>query len=123
MIGRSRVGLLLVVASILAIIMSAYTSYQSRAFAECQAAVNEALIVAQNARADAAEQDRASDREESTATADLIRSVFSATTREESRAAYDRYAARLAEINARRTATDKRRQDNPLPAPPSQICR
>lgn len=122
MIGRSRVGLLLVVASVLAIGMSAYTSYQSRMFAECQASVNEALIVAQNARADAAEQDRASDREESLATAELIRAVFTARSQDDTRAAYLTYANRLDEITSKRAETERTRQANPLPAPPSQTC-
>ena len=121
---RSRVtGLALVIGSVLALAMSAYTSYQSRAFAECQASVNEALIVAQNARADAAEQDRASDREESLATAELIRAVFTARSQDDTRAAYLAYATRLDEITSQRAETERQRQANPLPAPPSQICR
>jgi hypothetical protein len=122
-IGRSRaIGAVLVAASVLALAMSAYSSLKSRAFAECQAQVNEALIVAQNARADAAEQDRASDRDESIATAELIRAVFASTAREQTRAAYDAYTARLGEINAQRAKSEAQRQAHPLPAPPSLVC-
>src|SRR6185436_7492556 len=67
-IGRRRfVEWSLIAASVLALIMSMVSSCQSRSYARCQSAVSEALIAATNARADAAERDRQSDRDESAA--------------------------------------------------------
>ena len=80
------------------------------------------VVIAQNARADAAEQDRTSDREESLATAELIRAVFTARSQDDTRAAYLIYAKRLDEITAQRAETERQRQSAPLPAPPSQTC-
>jgi hypothetical protein len=122
-VARSRtIGLVLVVASVLALALSTYTSIRSRAFAECQAAVNEALIVATNARASAAAQDRQADRDETTAITALIHAVFSAPTSEERLAAYQHYRAELDRIAASRAVAEADRVAHPLPAPPSQTC-
>lgn len=124
MIARSRaIGLALVVASVLALVMSLYSSYQSRRYASCQSAVSEALIQATNARAAAAEQDRRSDQDESAATAELIRTVFTVQTPAERIAAYGAYRKALDEINAHRATAQAERVAHPLPAPPSQTCR
>lgn len=123
MIARSRVFyIVLTLAALVAIVMSVYQSVQFAAYNRCQSQVTEALIQSQLARAEAAEQDRASDREESAATADLIRAVFSSTSREQTLNAYNAYASRMQEIAARRASTDAQRQAHPLPAPPSQTC-
>lgn len=121
--ARSRaVGLVLVVLSMLALAMSSWTSFQSRSYAACQSGVTEQLVRAQNARAEAAAQDRQIDREESAATANLIIAVFSLQTGAERVAAYGDYRKTLDDLTARRAATERRRQDNPLPLPPSQTC-
>lgn len=115
-------GVFLVAASIVALMLSGLTSYQSNSYAKCQSAVFDQLVVASTARADAAEQDRQSDRTESQATALLIQGVFTGTTTAERLAAYDAYSKTLANINQRRDATAKEREAHPLPAPPSQAC-
>ena len=115
-------GLALVVASLVALVLSGYSSYQTRAYSQCQSAVTEALIQASMARADAAEEDRRSDRDESRATALLIQTVFTATTSAERIAAYDTYAAELQRIDSRRMQTEDDRAKHPLPQPPSQAC-
>lgn len=121
--GRSRiVGLVLVVASVAALVMSAYSSYRLRTYAACQSAVTEQLIRVQNARADAAAQDRQTDRDESSATATLIIAVFSLQSGQERVAAYGEYRTTLDALTARRAATEQQRKANPLPAPPSQVC-
>ena len=79
-----------------------------REYVQCQAAVNNALITAQVARAGAGEQDRdAMDR--------LVSDVTKATSPADSRAALARY-------QQTRAAADADRAANPLPAPPSQTC-
>jgi hypothetical protein len=115
-------GVLLVAASILALLLSVFTSYKADAYARCQSAVFDQLVMVSTARADAAEQDRRSDREESQATALLIQGVFAGTTTAERLAVYDAYVKTLADINADRDAAAKERAAHPLPGPPSQTC-
>lgn len=123
MIGPGRVvGVVVLTASVLALVLAFWSGYQVRDYARCQSAVSEALIQASNARATAAEQDRLSDRHESSATAELIRAVFTVQTPGERVAAYTTYRQALDTINAAREATQADRQANPLPAPPSQTC-
>jgi hypothetical protein len=110
------------VASLLALGMSVWSSYQTRSYAACQAQVNESLVRVQSARAEAAEQDRQSDRDESAATAELIRTVFTVQTPTERVAAYTAYRTALDKIAASRADTERQRAAAPLPAPPSEIC-
>ena len=119
--GRVQ-GIVLLVLALLAMVMATYSGLQSASYARCQASVNEALVRAQVARGEAAEQDRQSDREESAATAALIRAVFTPGTSASRMAAYERYRATVDAINERRAVTEEQRQANPLPAPPSQTC-
>lgn len=123
MVVRSRVvGLLLVAASVVALALSTYSSIRSRAFAECQATLNEQLIVATNARAAAGEQDRQADRDQTTAIAALIDAVFSSADPGQRMAAYQTYRAELDRIAATRADAEADRAAHPLPAPPSQSC-
>lgn len=115
-------GIALVAASLIALVLSGYSSYQTRTYAQCQSMVTEALIQASMARSDAAEEDRQSDREESRATALLIQTVFTATTVEERIAAYNAYATTLNDIDRKRAQTADERARHPLPSPPSQTC-
>ena len=115
-------GLALVVASLVALVLSGYSSYQTRTYSQCQSGVTEALIQASMARSDAAEEDRRSDRDESRATALLIQTVFTATTPAERISAYETYAAELQRIDAKRMQTEEDRARHPLPEPPSQAC-
>jgi hypothetical protein len=121
--NRSRlVGIVVMVASVLAVLLAVNSTLQSSAYARCQSRVTEALIRSSTARAAAAEQDRQSDVQESAATAELIRTVFTVQTAAERIEAYATYRKALDTINAKRAATEKQRKDNPLPAPPSQTC-
>jgi hypothetical protein len=115
-------GLALVAASLVALVLSGYSSYQTRAYSQCQSNVTEALIQASIARADAAEEDRKADREESRATSLLIQTVFTATTTDERIAAYSVYAQTLGRLDEQRAATATYRAQHPLPEPPSQTC-
>ena len=120
---RNRMfGLALMAASLIALVLSGYSNYQARAYSQCQSNVTEALIQASIARADAAEEDRRSDREESRATSLLIQTVFTATTTEERIAAYQAYATTLEQIDQKRNDTAKQRAEHPLPEAPSQVC-
>lgn len=121
--NRGRVvGVVVMVASVLAVLLAVNSTLQSSAYARCQSQVTEALIRSSTARAAAAEQDRQSDVKESAATAELIRTVFTAQTGPERLAAYATYRKALDDIAVTRAATEKQRKDNPLPAPPSQTC-
>lgn len=115
-------GLALIAASLVALVLSGYSSYQTRSFSQCQSLVTEALIQASIARADAADEDRKSDREESRATATLIQVVFTAATVEERLAAYQAYSKALESIDEKRQATAAERAAHPLPEPPSRVC-
>lgn len=122
MIRQRVVGWVVLAAAIVALVVAAVTGIQQARYARCQAGVNEALIQVQTARADAAEQDRQSDRDESAATAELIRTVFTAESRQATIDAYAAYRVTLDEISAKRAEAEKQRTENPLPAPPSEIC-
>lgn len=123
MMDRSRlVGVVVMVLSLVAVGISVNGTIQSSAYARCQSQVTEALIKSSTARAAAAEQDRQSDVQESAATAELIRTVFTAQTGPERVQAYATYRKALDDIAVTRAATEKQRKANPLPAPPSQAC-
>ena len=123
MIDRQRsVGWLVLGVAIVSLIWSTVTGVQSFQYARCQAGVNETLVQAQVARAAAAEQDRDSDRDESAATAELIRTVFTVQTSDQRVAAYAAYRKALDDISTKRAEAEKQRAEHPLPAPPSAIC-
>lgn len=123
-VDRQRLtGWVVLAVSVLAVIVTTGSGIHNYQRAQCQAQVNEALIEASNARAAAATADRDSDRAESAATAELIRTVFTAATTPERLAAYDKYRAALDDIGKRRAAAEADRAQHPLPAPPSQVCR
>lgn len=122
LIRNRSLGIALVVASLIALVLSGYTSYQAQAYAECQSMVTEQLIQVSSARAHAAEEDRISDREESEATAALIQTVFSGGSQADYLAAYVTYQGILKDINQRRRMTTEQRSTNPIPDPPSQAC-
>jgi hypothetical protein len=121
-VARRNVGWVVLTASAIAVVLATWSGINSTRYAHCQAAVNEALVVAQNARADAAAQDRVLDRQESAATAGLIKAVFSSTTRDQTLAAYLAYQKTIADITAQRAETERQRAAHPLPAPPSHTC-
>lgn len=122
LIRNRSLGIALVVASLIALVLSGYTSYQTRTYAECQSMVTEQLIRATNARAQAADEDRISDREESEATATLIQTVFAGGSQADRLAAYAAYQVKIGDVNQRRRMTAEQRAANPIPEPPSQVC-
>jgi hypothetical protein len=109
--------------SVLALSVGAVTYVRGEDFKHCQAAVVEQMIRAQNARSEAAAEDRAIDRQEQQATQALIIAVFSLTTGPERVAAFGVYRKTLDDLTTRRGTNEARRQANPLPAPPSETCR
>ena len=115
-------GVALVIASLVALILSGYSNYTSRSYAECQSQVTEKLIRANTARALAAEEDRQSDRDESEATARLIQAVFNSTTTQERIDAYTDYESTLKDVATQRESLAANRAANPLPEPPSEVC-
>lgn len=115
-------GVALVIASLVALILSGYSSYSSRSYAECQSQVTEKLIRANTARALAAEEDRRADQKESQATADLINAVFNSASTQERIDAYAAYLATLTDVKKQREASAANRAANPLPEPPSEVC-
>jgi hypothetical protein len=115
-------GISLVAASLVAVVMSGFTSYQLRGFNECQSGVYEQLVQASLARSEAAEQDRQSDRAESRATALLIQAVFTGASTADRLAAYETYRLSMEDVDSRRDATAREREAHPLPDPPSQAC-
>ena len=115
-------GICLVMASLVALVLSGFTSYQSRGFNQCQSQVYEQLVQASLARSEAAEQDRRSDQAESRATALLIKAVFTGASTADRLAAYDAYDRSMQEVSLRREATAKEREAHPLPEPPSKAC-
>lgn len=115
-------GVILVLASLVALVMAGYSSYITRSYAMCQSQVTEQLIHATTARAAAAEEDRQSDRLESEATALLIKTIFDSTSTAERLAAYDTYKATLRDLETQRASSAADRERNPLPEPPSEAC-
>lgn len=102
---------IVVIASFASLGMSWYAGAQRAEYAHCQAAVNDALIHSQQARAAAAEQDRQ-------AMDDLVAGVLTASETRDPRASL---AALRAYVTAR-AAADAQRAANPIPVPPSQTC-
>lgn len=89
-----RLGIVLATASFLALGVSVWSGWQSREYAACQARVNDRLVSAQRAQADAVDR--------------MVTDVLAAKSAADTRAALERYRdARAA---------------NPLPEPASQTC-
>lgn len=103
---RRLLGLLLVIASAGAVWQSYQVTADQKAFVECQARVNDALIVTlQDSRVLAAQEREATDA--------VYRAIQSDPS--EYRATISAYFAKRAEADARRAA-------NPLPEPPTRRC-
>lgn len=108
MISNIRVHVLgLVIAILTAFTVGgiAFDQYQNHQTVRCQARYNEAFVTALQARSSISDSDRNS-------LAKLVQEVVNATTREQSRAALQQY------LNTK-TANDKQREANPLPALPT----
>lgn len=106
---RSRtLGVVMMLLSIAALVVGSVSGYQSRAYAQCQGRVNDQLVVALRARADATdERDRAFTA--------LLDTLLSAPSQEERRAA-------LAAYTDAQHKLESHRREHPLPAPPSDTC-
>lgn len=115
-------GIALVAASLIALVLSGFSTYQARGYNRCQSDVYEKLAQASLIRSEAAEEDRKSDRAESRATALLIQAVFTGSTTADRLAAYETYRVTMEGIDQQRAETAKDREANPLPEPPSRAC-
>lgn len=104
----TRAGKVMLAASAVALVVSVLSGIRRELDADCQSRVNEHLILSQNARAAAAEQDRR-------AIDSLVNAVAEAQSPATIRQALDSY-------RKARTETDLDRARNPLPAPPSETC-
>jgi hypothetical protein len=102
------VALLMFAASVLALALAVISGVNTSKYAHCQARVNQQMVVAQNARAAAAEVDR-------DAIDQLVSDVVMSRTAADTLTALNRY-------QATRAAADEARRQHPLPAPPSQVC-
>lgn len=117
---RGSIALLIV--SFLALITAAYSGVASQQYARCQANWNEQSALATRERAEAADQDRNTDRAESEATKTLILTVFAAKSPEQARAAFVTYEEAQRRIDAARAAAEQQRRENPMPPLPSETC-
>lgn len=106
--NRRGLPFVMLAASLLALFLAALSGYENQSHARCQAGVNEALILAQRARSQAADDDRAAlDR--------MVADVAQAHSAADTRAALARYRATRSDADAKRAA-------NPLPDLPDQVC-
>lgn len=124
------VGVLVMVASLVALVLAGYSSYRSRELARCQAQYNEVNNQRTRELTGVAEEERAAERRSS----DALGALFldpSLQKPAEQRTAADRkrvadlFAAYVAAERAKRAAraeADKARAANPVPPPPSTVC-
>jgi hypothetical protein len=124
------IGILVMVASIMALVLSGYTSYRAREFVECQAEYNEINNQRTRALTGVAEDERAAERRSS----DALGAVFSdpalqkptedrtAADRQRIADLFDEYLAAERDKLAARAVADAARRQNPPPPPPSQTC-
>lgn len=103
------IGWVVLVASLLALGIAGYSGLKTRSYVECQAAWSQAYAASARERAAAAAVDRQ-------ALDDMVRSVLTATSREQSRAALVTYETARAEADAQRA-------QHPLPDLPDEVCR
>jgi hypothetical protein len=94
--------------SLVAVAMTAVSGWQSHARAQCQARVNQQLVMALRARAESVDaRDTAFDQ--------MLDALLTAKSPEERRATLATYRAAQAQV-----AADRR--EHPLPAPPDETC-
>lgn len=102
--GRWTVTVLLIVS----IVMVSYLMWRVQDQVECNAEYNDRKAAADAARAEAAEADRQ-------ALVKMVRQVVEPPAGD-AQAALEEYVATL-------EATDRKRRENPVPAPPPNLCR
>lgn len=117
-------GIGLTIVSLISLGIAGYTSYQSQAYAECQSDVNDSLVVALNARTDAAEQERLAERRADDAFAVVMNALIGTPVKPEAErlAALESLRAALNDQHRERAEADAARVRNPLPAPASRTC-
>lgn len=99
-------GVSMAVLAVLTVVGVGFDQYQTHQTAECQARYNIAFERSLQARSAISDSDRQS-------LATLVQEVIDAKTRNDSRAALSQYLAT-------KTANDKRRAQNPIPALPTR---
>jgi hypothetical protein len=108
MMSSRKLGVTVMLLSLLALVGTVWTGIERANTARCQARVNDALITSQRARATAADQDRE-------ALDTMVATVAEATARAQVQAALNKY-------RADRAASNESRRRNPLPEPASEVC-
>lgn len=129
-LGQRGVGVIVLVASLLALALSAYSGWRSYAYTQCQAGYNEVNNERTRALSEAADQERAAQRR----TDDAERALFTdpalskaaaeRTPAEQARiqGLFREYQNALTALEQERAEADKARKDHPVPAPPSKTC-
>lgn len=122
------VPLLLVALSAIALAVAVAQGIHNAAYQRCQAALDDALIRAQVARGDAAEQDRAADKVGTEAEDNLWKAVNAnqtlppAEAKARSQEAFQRFLSERARAERMRGDAAADRARHPLPGPPSERC-
>lgn len=124
------VGIAMMLASLMALVVSGYAGYRSRQFIECQAHYNDVNNERTRALTGVAEDERAAERKASDALGALfldpsLQKPADQRTEQDRARVTQLFAMYLDAERAKRTAravADKARAAYPVPPPPSQVC-
>jgi hypothetical protein len=131
LVMNSRVvGILVMVASIMALLLSGYSSYRARQFIECQAEYNEINNERTRALTESTARERDAERRRDDALDDvfgdpsLLKPVAERTEEdaERVRRLFAEYLDARLKLRQERAQADAARRVNPVPAPPSVTC-
>lgn len=128
--NQRKAGVLVLVASLLALCMSAYSSWQSYEYARCQGHYNEINNARTKALSDAADQEREAEQRADNAQRSLFtdpalsKSTSERTATEQARLAglFKEYQDALNAQQQERADADKARRDHPVPPSPRRTC-
>lgn len=127
---QRRLGIVVLLASLFALGMSAYSGLRSFEYARCQGQYNEINNERTRALTIAAEQERTAQRRAD----DAERALFTdpavskpaaertAAERQKIEQLFRDYQAALTTLERERGEADKARAENPVPPPPSETC-
>lgn len=128
--NQRKLGVIVLVASLLALVLSAYSGWRSYEYAQCQGRYNEINNVRTRALAVAAEQERnaqrrTDDAERALFTHPALSKLSSERTPAEQAAIQElfrAYQAALTALEQERAEADKARRDHPVPPSPQNTC-
>jgi hypothetical protein len=124
------VGVLVMVASLIALVVSAYSGEKARDFARCQATYNEINNERLRALTEISADERAAERRRDDALDDVLGdpSVLrpagerTAEDRQRMQRLFAEYLDARLKLRAERVRADAARRANPVPPPPSAVC-